>query len=90
MSYTIEALKDAVFEIHPEIVQHALNLSVIFDAAKNAYVLTFSRSGKELKTYLNKSDADECLEGKKCIYLGVQIAEFLSDFEDLTSPKKPG
>jgi hypothetical protein len=90
MSYTIEGLKDAVYEIHPEIVQHALNLAVTFDAGKNAYVLTFSRSGRELKTYLNKSDADECMEGKKCIHLGLQIAEFLSDFEDIASPKKPG
>ena len=90
MSYTIEQLKDSIYEIHPEIVQHALNLSVTFDAAKNAYVLTFSRSGKELKTYLDKSDADECLEGTKCIHLGVQIAEFLADFEDIAQPKKPG
>jgi hypothetical protein len=88
MSYTIESLKDAIFEIHPEIVQHALNLSVTFDAAQNAYVLTFERSGKELKTYMDKSDADECLEGKKCIHLGVQLAEFIADFEEIASPKK--
>ncbi len=88
MSYTIEGLKGMIFEIHPEIVQHALNLSVNFDEAKNAYVLTFSRSGRELKTYLDKQDADECMEGKKCIHLGVQIGEFIADFEEIASPKK--
>jgi hypothetical protein len=88
MSYTIEGLKDSIFEIHPEIVQHALKLSVTFDADKNAYVLTFTRGGRELKTYLDKSDADECIEGKKCIHLGVQIAEFIDDFEEIVSPKK--
>lgn len=88
MSYTIEGLKDMIFELHPEIVQHALNLSVTFDEAKNAYVLKFSRGGRELNTYLNRQDADECIEGKKCIHLGVQIAEFLADFEDIAAPRK--
>ena len=88
MSYTIESLKDKIFEIHPEIVQHALNLRASFDTAQNAYVLTFSRCGKELKTFINKEDADECMEGKKCIHLGGQIAEFLADFEAIAGTKK--
>jgi hypothetical protein len=90
MSYSIEGLKDMIFELHPEIVQHALNLSASFDEAQNAYVLKFSRGGKELKTYLDKADADECMAGKKCIHLGVQIAQFLADFEEIASPRKPG
>lgn len=90
MSYTMEKLKDMIFELHPEIVQHALNLSASFDEAKNAYVLKFSRGGKELNTFLDKADADECMAGNKCIHLGVQIAQFLEDFEDIASPRKPG
>ena len=88
-AYTIEGLKDMIFELHPEIVQHALNLAVTFDEAKNTFVLKFSRGGRELITYLDKQDADECIGGKKCIHLGVQVAEFLADFEDLASPRKP-
>ena len=87
--YTIEGLKDMIYELHPEIVQHALNLSVIFDENQNAYVLTFSRGGRELNTYLDKQDADECMEGEKCIHLGVQIAQFLDDFEEIASTMKP-
>ncbi len=87
--YTIEGLKDMIYELHPEIVQHALNLSANFDAGKNAYVLTFSRGDRELNTYLDKQDADECLGGKKCIHLGVQIAQFLDDFEEIASTRKP-
>ena len=89
MSYTIEGLKDMILELHPEIVQHALNISVTFDEAKNAFVVKFSRGGRELITYLDKQDADECIEGKKCIHLGVQVAEFLADFEEIASTRKP-
>jgi len=87
--FTIEGLKDMIYELHPEIIQHALNLSVSFDEAKNTYVLTFSRGGRELNTYLDKHDADECMGGKKCIHLGVQIAQFLDDFEEIASTRKP-
>ena len=89
ISYTIEGLKDMIYELHPEIVQHAMNLSGSFDEAKNAYVLKFSRSGRELNTYLDKQDADECMGGNKCIHLGVQIAQFLDDFEEIASNRKP-
>ncbi len=89
ISYTIESLQDMIYELHPEIVQHALNLSVIFDEAQNAYVLKFSRGGRELNTYLDRQDADECMGGKKCIHLGVQIAQFLDDFETIASTRKP-
>ncbi len=87
--FTIESLKEMIYELHPEIVQHALNLSVIFDEANKAYVLKFSRGGRELDTFLDKQDADECMEGKKCIHLGVQISQFIDDFEEIASTKKP-
>ncbi len=89
ISYTIEGLKDMIYELHPEIVQHALNLSAGFDEAQYAYVLKFSRGGRELNTFLDKQDADECMGGKKCIHLGVQIGQFLDDFEQIASTRKP-
>jgi hypothetical protein len=36
MCFTIDGLKDKIYGLLPEIVQHALNLSVSFDEAKNA------------------------------------------------------
>jgi membrane protein implicated in regulation of membrane protease activity len=86
--YSVAGLEDMIYELHPEIVQHAMNLSVAFDAAQNAYVLKFSRGGRELNTFLNKEDADECMGGNRCIHLGVQIAQFLDDFEHLSVPPK--
>jgi hypothetical protein len=46
-------------------------------------------SGRELITYLDKQDADERIEGKKCIHLGGQGAEILADFEEIASTRKP-
>jgi hypothetical protein len=89
INYTIARLEDMIYELHPEIIQHALNLTAVFDEGKNAYVLIFSRGARQLKTYLDKQDADECMGGKKCIHLGVQIAQFLDDFELISSTREP-
>ncbi len=82
--YTIEALKDKILEMYPEIGAPALAVSVDFIDEINAYLVTFRRGQEELSTHLEKNDADECMAGIKCVYLGVQIAQFIKNFDERT------
>jgi len=34
----------------------------------------------ELTTHLEKKDADECMDGIKCLYLGAQIEQLIKNF----------
>ena len=90
MGYTVVALKDKIMELHPEIAQHGLNLRVTFDEGNNRYELKISKAGHEFGMYLEKKDADGCLDGKKCVNLAVQLTQFLAEFEDIMTPRKPG
>ncbi|GAB4388443.1 MAG: hypothetical protein Kow0025_07750 [Thermodesulfovibrionales bacterium] len=81
MGYTKVALEDKLFEIYPEIERHGISMSLEFSDEKNAWVIKFRKDGHELTTHLEKKDADECIEGKKCVYLGVQIGQFIKNFE---------
>ncbi len=90
MGYTIAGLKDKILEFHPEIAAKRINLIVSFDQESNRYALKFGKEGQELGAFLSKQDADACMEGKKCVNLAVQVAQFLSEFEDLLHPRKPG
>ena len=81
MSHTDKALKKKIAEMYPEIAQHNLSVGLDFNEEKNAYIVTFKRGNEELSTHLEKKDADECMEGIKCVYLGVQIAQFIKNFE---------
>ncbi len=83
--YTTIALKDKIMEMYPEIGEQALSVSVNFSEEKNAYVVTFKRGMEELSTHLEKNDADECMNGVKCVYLGVQIAQFIKNFDERTA-----
>ncbi|MBI5664652.1 MAG: hypothetical protein HZC49_06155 [Nitrospirae bacterium] len=81
MGYTNVALKDKIAMMYPEIMQHNISVSLDFSEDKNAYVIQFGKNSHELQTYLDKSDADECMNDVKCVHLGVKIGEFIKNFE---------
>ncbi len=80
MGYTVVALKDRILEMYPEITRHGISLSVEFSQEKNVYIVKLKKGHNELTTHLEKKDADECMDGIKCIYLGTQIGEFIKNF----------
>lgn len=81
MAYTMDALKDKIAEMYPEIKKHGISLGLEFDSNKKAYIVKFKKDEQELTTHLEKKDADDCLNNVKCIYLGVQIEQFIKNFE---------
>jgi hypothetical protein len=81
MGYTIVALKDKIMEMYPEMEKHNISVGLEFSEEKNAYVMKFKKGKRELTTHLEKKDADDCMDGIKCIYLGVQIGQFIKNFE---------
>ena len=81
MAYSDEALTAKIQEMYPETLRHGISVSLDFSREKNAFVVTFRKGDHELTTHLEKKDADDCMNNIKCVYLGVQIGEFLKNFE---------
>lgn len=81
MGYTKVALENKILEMYPEISKNGLSVSLNFDESKNAYIVKFAKDAKELTTHLEKKDADDCMNNIKCVYLGVQIGQFIKNFE---------
>jgi hypothetical protein len=82
MGYSDVALEDKILEMYPEIRTYGISVNLTFDKAKNAYIIKFMRDNKELTTHLEKKDADDCMNNIKCVYLGVQVAQFIKNFEE--------
>lgn len=82
MAYANNDLKNMIFKMYPEIGEHKVTVDIAFDEGMNAYLFTFTRGKDVLTTHLEKHDADECMAGIKCVYLGVQIAQFIRNFEE--------
>jgi len=82
MTYTYDALKAKITEMYPEIGQHKLEVGLVFDEKLDAYRIMFKRGADELETFLDKKDAEDCMNNIKCVYLGVQVAQFVQNFEE--------
>ncbi len=82
MTYTYAELAEKIREMYPEIREHDFAMDVDFNDQKQAYIVTFKRGAQTLTTHLEKRDADECMNGVKCVYLGVQVWQFIRNFEE--------
>lgn len=81
MGYTNVALKNRISDMYPDVSKYGITFRLDYSDEKDAYVLKFEKNLHKLTTYLDKKDADECMDGRKCIHLGVKIGEFIKNFE---------
>ncbi|MCL4504393.1 MAG: hypothetical protein M1438_21420 [Deltaproteobacteria bacterium] len=82
MGYTIVGLKEKILEMYPEIPKLGVVSTLTFDDDKKAYVLKLHKAEHELATYIDKADADRCMDGHVCVALGVQVRQFLENFKE--------
>ena len=87
MGYTKEDLKTKLLEMYPEIQTFGLSLSLELDKGKDAWVVSFEKGGHRRHAFLDRKDADSCIGGNVCVYLGVLIAQYIKDMELLVSKK---
>jgi trehalose utilization protein len=81
MSVDQKALESTIRGMYPEIIKHSLSFSLNFDTDTDSWIVTLSKGKHKLTTHLEKKDAEACLDGIQCIYLGVQIGQFVKNFE---------
>jgi hypothetical protein len=74
-------LCDKIKSIFPDIGVCDIDVKVDYDQEKKAWVVDLKKGKHELKTYLEPEEADQCIEGKQCVSLGVQIAQLRSNIE---------
>jgi hypothetical protein len=81
MKHTIAEMQAKIHEMYPKINQHGVASTVTYDKEKKTYVLELKKGAHHLATYIDKADADKCMDNIECIHLGVQIGQFLENFK---------
>jgi hypothetical protein len=81
MKHTLDEMKAKIHQMYPKIDKHGVAATVTYDKTKKTYVLELKKGPHHLATYIDKTDADKCMEGVECIHLGVQIGQFLDNFK---------
>jgi len=82
MGYTIVSLKEKILEMYPELARRGVGSTLSYERGQKAYVLKLKKGGHELATYVDKPDASRCMDGHVCIALGIQIRQFLDNFQE--------
>jgi len=79
--YSNQELCKKIIEIYPEIGECGINVDVQLDDQKKVWVVDLKKEGHELKHYLEYPDANNCMDGKQCVSLGLEIAQLRKNIE---------
>ncbi|MDX9785267.1 MAG: hypothetical protein RBT11_00670 [Desulfobacterales bacterium] len=76
-------LCNKIIEIYPDIGACGIDVTVDYDEKEKAYVVHLEKDGRRLKTYLQDGDAENCISGKQCVSLGIEIAQLRDNVQKL-------
>ena len=81
MGYSQVALEDKILQMYPEIRENGITPRMSFDEQKNAWVVKFSKGSKESVAYLEKEDADACMDNTYCEAFKTELCDVIKNFE---------
>ncbi len=76
-------LCEKIRSIYPDIGECGIDVDVEYDEAKKAWVVDLKKGNQELKTHLELQEVDDCMEGKQCVSLSLQISQLRANIEKL-------
>lgn len=85
-----EEICKKITEIYPDIGACGINVMVDYDDEKKAWVVDLKKDEHELKTYIETPEAEDCLKGKQCVSLGLEIAQLRKTIEELHGSARYG
>ena len=79
--YNANQLCEKITSIYPDIGSCGIDIDVAFDDGKKVWAVDLKKGAHHLKHYLEVPDADRCIEGEKCVSLGLEIAQLKMNIE---------
>ncbi|MGB5987534.1 MAG: hypothetical protein WBG37_19670 [Desulfobacterales bacterium] len=77
-------LCEKIRALYPDIGTCGIDLEVEYDEAQHRWVVYLEKDQHKLKTYLEAGDAENCMEGRQCVSLGVEVAQLKGNIERLS------
>lgn len=77
---TREALARQIEFMFPEFGKSGKDFEVSYDKQAHAWSIDLHQGKFHLKTFLDGTDADSCIDNKKCIPLALQLGQLKKNF----------
>jgi hypothetical protein len=81
MGYTQVALEDKILAMYPEITKSGISPRLSFDNSKNSWVVNLVKGKKSATVYLDKKDADACMDNTYCEAFKTELCDVIRDLE---------
>lgn len=76
-------LCEKIRELYPQVGECGIDVDVDYDESKGAWIVELKKDHHELTTHLEPPDARDCVEGRECIALGLQIGQLVDNIKKL-------
>jgi hypothetical protein len=73
--YDRERFREKLKSIYPDISKWGIELQVEYDEVEQIWIVLMKKGDIELRTHLELEEAKMCMEGKRCVSFGLQVAE---------------
>ena len=70
-----QELCQKITEIYPDIKGCGIDVDAFYSTAKGSWIIELKKGDHKLQHHLAKHDAADCIEGKQCVALGLEIAQ---------------
>ena len=74
-------LCEKITAIYPDIGTCGIDIDVVYDEGKKAWMVDLKKDAHHLQTRLEIDEAEMCLDGKQCVSLGIQVAQLVDNIK---------
>jgi hypothetical protein len=74
--YDKNELCEKIGKIYPDIGHCNIDLNVEYDENQKSWFVLLKKGERVIKHFLEQEDLDKCMEGKQCVSLAIEIAQF--------------
>jgi hypothetical protein len=76
-----EELCRKINEIYPDIGECGIGVDAHYSKAKKTWIIELKKDKHMLQHHLDKHDAEDCINGKQCVSLGLEIAQLKKNIQ---------
>ena len=70
-----------IIELYPDLGACEIDVDAFYSAAKGTWIVELKKGDHTLRHHLEKHDARDCIDGKQCVSLGLEIAQLKKNIE---------
>lgn len=79
--FNAEQLCKKITDLYPEIGVCGIDVDVTRDNLENTWVVHLKKGSHKLDHFLELVDASSCMDDKRCVSLGLEIAQLKNNIE---------